>query len=321
MDRLGEFHRVVMRNLIVLAIEEISRAILFKDRAKDPAVAVVIRELGVFQPGIELRNLFQKVQVAPESARGGRLGILLNAMDEFLVRRIFLLSRVHELAIRFLIPPGVAEVRVHEEISLVHVAIHALCSGDGTGELVFDGMPALILANGFVGREAQPLVAEPGIPTRMRWGAIVRVNHMAGGAAARTIVSRMVVRAHKVQQRIMQACLLQPQKDRVGAIQSAQPAFGKAASRLARGLEWVRVSQLQLLPSAALENTQYIAGLTLGETRQWFDEGQNPMELRHLRGNGDWTIQAERHAIARISLSEAIIFGWIRTVVVERRSP
>ena len=59
----------------------------------------------------------------------------------------------------FLVPPGVTQIRIHEEIALMHVAVHALRGRDRARELMLDGMAALVFADGFVVGETQPLMA------------------------------------------------------------------------------------------------------------------------------------------------------------------
>ena len=60
----------------------------------------------------------------------------------------------------------------------------------------------------------------------LRRRTIVRVNHVAGRATARTIIARMIVRAHETEQRIVQPRFLQIEEDRIGAIQRAESALG-----------------------------------------------------------------------------------------------
>ena len=52
-----------------------------------------------------------------EAPEAGRLSCL---------SRILLLLRVHVLPVRLLVPPRVPEVWIHEEVTLVHMAGHAL---------------------------------------------------------------------------------------------------------------------------------------------------------------------------------------------------
>ena len=71
-----------------------------------------------------------------------------------------LLFRIHQLAVRFLVPPCVTEIRIHEEIPLMHVAIHALARRNRAGELVHDRMTPLGFRNRFVGSKTQTLMTE-----------------------------------------------------------------------------------------------------------------------------------------------------------------
>ena len=49
MHGFRELLRIIVLDLVVLQIEQIAFAIVFKDCAEDPAMAVVISELSVFQ--------------------------------------------------------------------------------------------------------------------------------------------------------------------------------------------------------------------------------------------------------------------------------
>ena len=70
-----------------------------------------------------------EIGIAPEPARGRRLGIDLGCTNEFSIGRIMLHLGIHEFAIGLLVPPGVTEIRIHKQIALMHVAIHALAGG------------------------------------------------------------------------------------------------------------------------------------------------------------------------------------------------
>ena len=65
MDRLGEFVPIVVVDLVVLEIEQIAFAIVFENRTEDPAMSVIIGELGVLELRIEFRNAIEKILVAP----------------------------------------------------------------------------------------------------------------------------------------------------------------------------------------------------------------------------------------------------------------
>ena len=131
----------------------------------------------------------------------------------------------------------------------------------------------------------------------------------------------MIVRAHEVEQRIVQPRFLQIEEDRVNAIERPQATFGKAARRFSGRFEWIRVSKLVLFFAPALEDAEQVARLAEGKTRQRINERQNAVCLRHLRRHRNRTFQAQRHAVQSVSLAEAIILGRIRAIVVQRRAP
>src|SRR5438034_2658595 len=191
MHGLRELLRIVIVDLVVVEIEQVALPIMFENRAEDPAVSVIIGELGVLKLRIQFRDLVEKSFVAPKSARSGGLGIFHCRSEELSIRRIVLFLRIHQLAVRFLVPPGVTEIRVHEEISLMHVAIHALARRNRAGELVHDRMSALGFRNRFVSGETQTLMSKLVPPAGIRWRTIVGVNNVAGRATARSIIARM----------------------------------------------------------------------------------------------------------------------------------
>ncbi len=178
MNRLRELVGIVRRDDLAVLVEKIAVAVLLEDGAEDPAVAVVIGELRVLQLRIQLGDLLEEIQVAPQSARRGGLGVLQRCTDLLLVARVVLLLRVHELAVGLLVPPGVAEVRIHEAVALVHVTDHALAARDRGGELVLDWVAALVLRDGWVHAVAEALVAVLRIPAGIERRAIVRVDHV-----------------------------------------------------------------------------------------------------------------------------------------------
>ena len=321
MNRLRELHRVIVRDVIVVEVQQVALAVLLEHRAKDPAVPVIIRELRLLQLGIQLGDLLQELHIAPQPARCRRFRILLHRFDHLRRRRVLLLLRIHEFTVALLIPPDVAKVRIHEEIPLVHVAVHALRRRDGARELMLDRVPALVFANRLVLAEAQSLVAVFGVPARVRRRTIICINDVAGRAAARPVIARMIVRPHEVQQRIVQPRLLQIEQHRINAVERAETAFRQTTQRLAGRLERIRVAELKLLLAATLEDAQQIARLADGEARQRIDEGKNAVGARHFWRDRNGTFQTQRHAIETVSLAEAIILRGIRAVVVERGAP
>ena len=144
---------------LVIEVEAITLAILFKNGTEHPPVAVIIGHLGVFEFGVKFGGFFEEVAISPEAASGGGFGVLDGGTDEFAIGGIVLFFGVEEFSVGFLIPPSITEVRVYEGIALVHVAVHALAGRDGAGELMEDGVAAFVFGNGGIGGEAEALVA------------------------------------------------------------------------------------------------------------------------------------------------------------------
>src|SRR5438552_12207699 len=113
-----------------------------------------------------------------------------------------LLLWIQQLAIGLLIPPDVAEIRVHKQIPLMHVAVHALARWYRAGKLVDDRMAALGFGNGRISSETQTLMTVLAPPAGVCGRSIIRVHHMAGRAAARPIVAWVIVRAHEAEKRV-----------------------------------------------------------------------------------------------------------------------
>ncbi|MCG3121387.1 MAG: hypothetical protein ALAOOOJD_04452 [bacterium] len=71
--------RRLRRNDFAVLVQQIALAILFKHRAENPAVAVIIRKLRAFELGIELRHGAQEIRIIPIAAQDCffRIGIQL----------------------------------------------------------------------------------------------------------------------------------------------------------------------------------------------------------------------------------------------------
>ena len=213
------------RNEVVLAVAQDSLAVVLEDRAKDPAVPVIIGKLRVLQFRVQL-GVFRRKSRSPQRPRAAAASGLSGWSGRVRHRRIVLHFGIHEFAVGFLVPPGVAEIRIHKQIALMHVAVHALARRDRARELVHDRMAALVFGDRLVGREAKPVMTVFALPAGVRGRTIIGINDVAGRAAARAVIARMIVRAHEIEQRIVQPGFLQIQEDRIGAIKRAETAFG-----------------------------------------------------------------------------------------------
>ena len=169
---LAEFLRIItgddifgvraVGGLIALGIEQIAIAVAFQDRPEIPAVAVIVSELGILGVAVEIIDIAQEIDVSPQPLRCGSFGIPVEHGADFCGGRIFLLlvflliflvahafrprrlvvgTRPHIRGVRFIVPHGVAEIAVQEDIRLVHVAVHALGGGNRAGECMLDRMP------------------------------------------------------------------------------------------------------------------------------------------------------------------------------------
>src|SRR6266566_6159151 len=136
-----------------------------------------------------------------------------------------LFCRIHQFTVRLLVPPGVTQVGIHEEISLMHVAVHALARRDGTSELVNDRVSALGFGDRLVGGETETLMSVFAPPPGICRRTIVRVNHMTSRAAARSVITRVIIGSEKSEEWIVQSRFLQPKKDWIGAIERAETAL------------------------------------------------------------------------------------------------
>ncbi len=143
---------------MALRIEQVALAIALVHRAKHPAVAVEIGELRVLQLLVELRaaGFFEERKILPQPARRRALRIRLPRFEALFIGRIVLLLRIHVLAVGFVVPPDVAEIRRHHVGARMDVADDALAGGNGARELVLDGMAGFVLRNGGIDLRAVP---------------------------------------------------------------------------------------------------------------------------------------------------------------------
>src|SRR5208283_4701124 len=77
MDGLLEFLRVVRRDDVVAVVEEVAVAVALEDRTEIPAMPVIVGELGVVEPRVQLADLGAELGVGPLAAHDRRLGVAL----------------------------------------------------------------------------------------------------------------------------------------------------------------------------------------------------------------------------------------------------
>ena len=79
-------------------------------------------------------------------------GLFISDSHELLGGELFLMLRIHQLAVGLVVPPHVAEIGVQHVRAGMHVAHDALAGGRGRRELVLDRMARLVLRDRGIGR-------------------------------------------------------------------------------------------------------------------------------------------------------------------------
>ena len=90
--------------------------------------------------------------------------------------------------------------------------------------------------------------------------AIVGVDDMARRAAAGPEIARVVVRAQRIERRIKQSRLLQPDEHWVGAIQRPQATVAQALPRPAGLFQSFGDTDFRQKPAAPFKDPQHIPG-------------------------------------------------------------
>ena len=284
-NSLVEFVRVVGGNDFAISVEQIALSIALVNSAEDPAVAMEIGELTLLQLRIEFRvaQLLEEFRVRPQAAGRGPFRISLCHFISFVRGRIPLLRGIHGFAVRFVVPPGVAEIRRLHIRARVDVADHALAGGNRARERVPNRMAGFALCNRGIGGRALAEMAKRRIRTGMLGRAIVGVDYVARRATAAAIIARLIVRARKREHRVEQARLLQAKEHRIGAQQGAESAFPELVVGAAGFSLGVGIADFTFFCAAALEYAQHIPrlrNLPALERRQFGHHAFRPRFLR-----------------------------------------
>ena len=203
----------------------------------------------------------EELGVAPEAALRARpSGLRTRDLLPLCFARIPLLRlRIHELAVGLVVPPRVAEVGRHHVRARVHVARHALARRDRRVKTCSIGWPGSLLRDRRVARRRLC----PRCPSAAYWAgvhgrAVVRVDDVAGGAAAGAVVAGLVVRSQERQQRVEQARLLQAEEDGIGAASVPRPrslSFTSGPARLFLARRDCRSRRLRRPPRSNTRST------------------------------------------------------------------
>ena len=305
-----------VRDDVAAGVEQAALAVVLEDRAEHPPVPVEVGELREVHAGVRVGGTSEEVgsgdlsrmanglgiEIRPQPSHRRRLGVPLQAR-KFLRRcRMDLLARVHEGAVRLVVPPHVPEVLVRVGGARVHVAHDALARRDRPREDVSDRMAWLSVRDRRIGRRRGAAVTVLGIGPGVERVAVVRVDDVACRAAARAVVAGIVVRAKERQHRVEQARSLETLKDGIGAVDGAKPTNAQPVV-------------------APLEDAQHVARLRDLEVRQRIEEGEDAEAACLLGGGRRDGLQALRRAVVGVALSEACILQREGPVVVESGTP
>ena len=207
-------------------------------------MAVVVGELRRLRLRVQRRDVLQKIGIVPQPARHGPLGVRRQRGALLPLGRISLLLRPEQRAVGLVVPHRVAEVRVHERVRLMHVARHALARRYGARELVLERMSLLVLRDRRIGGERLPVVAVARVAAGIRGIAVVRVDDVAGRAAAGAVVAGMIVRAEERQMRIVEPRLVEVDEPWADARASAAAAIAETDVGPSRFLAELRIADV-----------------------------------------------------------------------------
>src|SRR6267154_3667688 len=107
MDCLLEPIRIVRRDNRVLRVKQVPFPISLEDLPKDPAVPVKVGKLRALELIVEFLSpgLLQKIRLRPQTAQAGSFRIAVEFRLLLSWGGIVLLSRVHFVAVSFVVPP------------------------------------------------------------------------------------------------------------------------------------------------------------------------------------------------------------------------
>src|SRR6266850_1852983 len=151
--------------------------------------------------------------------------------------------------------------------------------------------------------------------------AIVRVDHVARGAAARAIIARMIVRAGERKNRIEQSRLLQAKKYGIRAQLGSKTSLAELVIGLARLFFAIGIANLPFLAPASLEDTQHIAGLRSFPAQERLELGKDSFGSSFFRRWLRRSLDRLRLPVTIVAFAESCILCGIAAVVVQRGAP
>src|SRR6266850_1591436 len=151
--------------------------------------------------------------------------------------------------------------------------------------------------------------------------AIIRVDHVARGAAARAIVAGMIVRAGERKNRIEQSRLLQAKKYGIRAQFGSKTSFAELIVGLAGLFFAIRIADLRFLAPASFEDPQHIAGLRSFPAQEWIELGKDSFGASFFRRWLRRGLDRLRLPVTIVTFAEPRVLCGIAAVVIERRAP
>src|SRR3954462_4495857 len=123
---------------------------------------------------------------------------------------------------------------------------------------------------------------------------------MAGRATARPIIPRMIVRAEKAEQRIVEPGFLNPEENRIGPVEGPETALRQSPQWSA--IRFLRRGnpKLQLFFATFFEDAEDVARVAQVEARDRIKIRKNAVKLCVVRCNRGVVDQAERHAVRAV---------------------
>ena len=180
--------------------------------------------------------------------------------------------------------------------------------GNRARELMDDRMAALVLRNGFVRGEAQSLVAVLAPPAGVRRRTIVRINDVAGRAAARAIIARSDRSSpgSRAADRAAAFFAGRGKPDRCGsACRGRARTSGASVCRAARRA--VGMPSCNCFSPPFSKMRRMFPGLLRLKRGSGSRNGRMPCSLRVLRRDRRVVDQPQRRAIGAVGLAEAVI--------------
>src|SRR5712664_1873169 len=150
---------------------------------------------------------------------------------------------------------------------------------------------------------------------------IIRVDHVARGAAATSIVAGMIVRAGERKNRIEQSRFLQAKKYGIRTQLGSKTSFAELIIGLARFFFAIRIANLRFLAPASFKYPQHTAGLRSFPAQEWIELGKDSFGASFFRRWLRRSLDRLRLPVTIVTFAEPRVLCGIAAVVVQRGAP